>query len=434
VFAFSEDPAANDVVGNRLPSCAQCNLSKSDKCLLAFVGNGGCADLDTGAAVNPADSLQPRVKRILFHSLAIKIARRSDPDIAKLVMENARLASERGDLPTFPLESVVPNVPGEEPNELGRGGQGRVVRGCVGSQPVAVKVIFDRASPEHRALLYSLDHPNIIRIIGQAKDRFSWGLVLELMDGDLATDPGRAFYAKRVPFNTLAILGALKYLHARCLIHRDVKPANILYHRAQQIVKLADFGLARNVTDNMTAGSGTASFRAPETRTGTYGTAADMFSFGKTMADVSNEMKFYEDKVMVKTLVDMCVVDNPSSRASAVAAFAFVARVQPDQERETPPTDEPAAAAHLVYVTKKTSAVFHTRRLCYGAVEVMARTDVGTRKPCASCSSDTSVYVVETSRKGAFHAYAGCYGAETRVDRQAAERQGRKPCVRCSTD
>ncbi len=66
------------------------------------------------------------------------------------------------------------------------------------------------------------------------------------------------------------ILLALYYLHRLHIDHRDLKPQNILLFDHGQSVKLADFGLAKEITDveEMSAGIGTKVYQAPEAREG----------------------------------------------------------------------------------------------------------------------------------------------------------------------
>ncbi len=156
--------------------------------------------------------------------------------------------------------------------KLGEGAMGavyRAVRGRTG-QAVAVKVLprrltavpgfvprFDR---EVRAM-GRLVHPNIVRYLAAgAVDGFVY-VAMELLDGGTVAD----LVARRGPLSvadamsvTIAIARALDYAHQNCVVHRDVKPDNLLL-TADGVVKLADLGLAKvtDETDTNLTGTGT---------------------------------------------------------------------------------------------------------------------------------------------------------------------------------
>lgn len=90
----------------------------------------------------------------------------------------------------------------------------------------------------------------------------------------------RVELAKRL-FSQLGV--ALDFLHGASLVHRDVKPGNVLVERATDRVVLVDLGLARLVHDASRAGafSGTLAYAAPERlRAGSFGPQSDWFGFG----------------------------------------------------------------------------------------------------------------------------------------------------------
>ncbi|BDI22046.1 serine/threonine-protein kinase [Herbiconiux sp. L3-i23] len=141
-------------------------------------------------------------------------------------------------------------------------------------------------------MLGSINHPSLVTLHDAAlsDDGSTPFLVMELVDGEhlasllragpLSTDDAAAVIAQ--------IAGALAHIHAKGIVHRDVKPANILIRRDDDGVlhaKLADLGIARmaDATHLTTAGSilGTVAYLSPEqVGGGTVGTAADVYALG----------------------------------------------------------------------------------------------------------------------------------------------------------
>jgi serine/threonine-protein kinase len=171
--------------------------------------------------------------------------------------------------------------------ELGRGGMGVVylaVRHADGG-PVAVKTVTPAASGAGTALerflreagiLRELDHPHIVafREMGEAN-----GLLYFAMDYVRGTDAGRLlqrqgpFAVGRAVALACQALEALAYAHARGIVHRDVKPSNLLVTEegGREVVKVADFGLARVYQASQLSGltlagdvGGTVAFMPPE--------------------------------------------------------------------------------------------------------------------------------------------------------------------------
>lgn len=131
-------------------------------------------------------------------------------------------------------------------------------------------------------LLASLEHPHVMTIYDVIESRGC--LVLELMQGSLK----QLYRDQPMPLQDvrqtlLQAAHGLHFLHARGIIHGDVKPGNLLLSR-QNLIKLGDFGLARRASD--TDGSlvkGTTKYMAPELASdqfGPVGPASDLYSLG----------------------------------------------------------------------------------------------------------------------------------------------------------
>ena len=188
---------------------------------------------------------------------------------------------------------------------LGRGGTSEVFRGTdlrLG-RAVAVKVLSaDIDDPQARArfereayALSSFVHPNAVAIFDAGFDGEQPYLVMELVDGPPLSSslhsrgPLAVSEAIGITDQVLAALGAA---HRRGLVHRDVKPSNILLGPDGR-VRLADFGIAKSITDltrDLTATGhivGTVSYLAPEVARGDRATpASDLYAVGVVLFEM----------------------------------------------------------------------------------------------------------------------------------------------------
>lgn len=214
----------------------------------------------------------------------------------------------------------MPYRPGDRVGEyevqrfLGRGAYGEVLQVCgpgTCMQIQALKVLHcdgpwhggsashtrEAAFAEAR-LMQRLRHPHIV-----ACENVSWcaareevQLVLEFMDGgdlrgliEAQKASGHHFevhFARRI---LAAIGGALDYVHSIGVLHRDVKPANVLLARHAQRIKLADFGIAKLLETSRHAKSvvGTPYYLSPEIIAGkAYAEASDAWSLGVVVYEV----------------------------------------------------------------------------------------------------------------------------------------------------
>ncbi|MGQ0612621.1 MAG: protein kinase domain-containing protein [Planctomycetaceae bacterium] len=183
---------------------------------------------------------------------------------------------------------------------LGAGGMGTVYRATQLSlgRAVALKVLPADVADDpqflarfHREaeVLASLAHPSIVQVFdrGEAQGRFYF--VMELVAGEsLRTLLRRGRVGWRDACRILvAVLDALDYAHARGIIHRDVKPENVLL-TPEGAVKVADFGLSRVLGEDERESRltrthlvlGTYEYMAPELREGSQeaGPASDLYA------------------------------------------------------------------------------------------------------------------------------------------------------------
>jgi serine/threonine-protein kinase len=155
---------------------------------------------------------------------------------------------------------------------------------------VAIKRWTGRPSPrfqqEARAIA-ALNHPHICQIYDVGPDY----LVMEYIDGIHLAGPKVSDEAVRL---ALQIAAAIEEAHARGILHRDLKPGNILV-TAKGSVKLLDFGLAKLVSPDETAASltadgsvmGTPAYMSPEQARGDdVDERSDVFSFGAVLYEL----------------------------------------------------------------------------------------------------------------------------------------------------
>ena len=181
---------------------------------------------------------------------------------------------------------------------IARGGMSTVYRGVDTrlDRPVAIKVMspqfvsdpafLSRFEREAR-LAASLGHSGVVAVYDQGRDGDLVFLVMELVDGGTLRDLLRESGSLSVPV-TMSILepllAALGAAHAAGLVHRDVKPENVLIS-AQGAVKIADFGLVRAVSSQtMATGNvilGTVAYLSPEqVATGAADARSDVYAAG----------------------------------------------------------------------------------------------------------------------------------------------------------
>lgn len=152
-----------------------------------------------------------------------------------------------------------------------------------------------------------LNHPNVVQVFDQGDDHGTLYLAMELVSGGTLREVVTA-QAPMPPARALAllqpVLAALAAAHRAGLIHRDVKPENVLIAddapSIQQSVKVADFGLARAVTAETQHTSsgvliGTVSYIAPEIVTeGRADERADVYSAGVLLYELLTGRKPHE--------------------------------------------------------------------------------------------------------------------------------------------
>src|SRR5207245_10397268 len=136
---------------------------------------------------------------------------------------------------------------------------------------------------QEAGLASRLSQPNVVQVYDAGETDGSPFIVMEYVPGNTIADRGRLGHAEVVPLALQACAG-LQHAHDAGLVHRDVKPANLLL-REDGVLKVADFGIARaaDTTQLTKQGTvlGTAAYLAPEQAAGEkVGAAADTYSAG----------------------------------------------------------------------------------------------------------------------------------------------------------
>jgi serine/threonine-protein kinase len=135
-----------------------------------------------------------------------------------------------------------------------------------------------------------LNHPHIVTIFDTGEEHDLAYIAMEFLKGrDLVphTRPDALLPLPRVISIVARVAEALAYAHRNHVVHRDVKPANIMYEAASDTVKVTDFGIAR-ITDSSKTKTGmvlgTPSYMSPEQLSGKkIDGQSDLFSLGVTL-------------------------------------------------------------------------------------------------------------------------------------------------------
>jgi eukaryotic-like serine/threonine-protein kinase len=181
---------------------------------------------------------------------------------------------------------------------LGEGGMARVYRGTDGvlGRPVAIKVLADRYAHDDTFVTRfrreaqaaaALNHPNVVSVFDTGDDGQAHYIVMEYVPGQTLADvlkregPLEPDRASRIAED---VATALQAAHERGLVHRDVKPGNVMIDPEGR-TKVMDFGIARAAADDTLTQTGavlgTAAYLSPEQAQGTTVDArSDIYSLG----------------------------------------------------------------------------------------------------------------------------------------------------------
>jgi serine/threonine protein kinase len=176
-----------------------------------------------------------------------------------------------------------------------------------------------RFSREAR-LAAKLDHPNIVQVFDVGEDDGRPFIVMEQVEGGTLGDRLDGRQRSMPQTESLHLLQqlceGLGHAHAKKLVHRDIKPQNLLLRSSDGCLKITDFGIARvaEETTRLTqAGKviGTARYMAPEQLAdGKITPAADVYACGVVADELLPESRPPE----LREIVERCLREDPSER------------------------------------------------------------------------------------------------------------------------
>ncbi|KAM9338836.1 mitogen-activated protein kinase kinase kinase 7 [Symphorus nematophorus] len=218
-------------------------------------------------------------------------------------------------LPSADIIETPPGYPFEEINYedieveevVGRGAFGVVCKAKWKGKDVAIKTI--ESESERKAFIVELrqlsrvNHPNIVKLYGSCHSPVC--LVMEYAEGGSlynvlhGAEPLPYYTASHAMSWCFQCSQGVAYLHGmkpKALIHRDLKPPNLLLVAGGTVLKICDFGTACDIQTHMTNNKGSAAWMAPEVFEGNnYSEKCDVFSWGIILWEVITRRKPFDE-------------------------------------------------------------------------------------------------------------------------------------------
>ncbi|MGW0826380.1 serine/threonine-protein kinase [Streptomyces sp. NPDC002845] len=277
---------------------------------------------------------------------------------------------------------------------VGQGGMGRVWRATdeILDRPVAVKELWldgpaeeedpqtrrERALREARASA-RIDHPNVVRVYDVAEEAGRLWIVMELVDApslEKVVHEDGPLGVRETARVGVALAEALRRVHAAGVLHRDIKPGNVLLGPGGRVV-LTDFGIAalQDARPLTAAGVliGSPEYIPPERATShPTGPAADLWALGATLctaltgrspfargstaetllAIVYDEPELPGDTCPLTPLLRRMLAKDPAARPGLdeIVAYLTPVALAPDPAEQPPPDWRPRLLVALVLI------------------------------------------------------------------------------------
>jgi hypothetical protein len=220
--------------------------------------------------------------------------------------------------------------------QLGSGAFGLVLAGTHRQmgRPVAIKVMEAGSTVAATAgfaaeaqVLARLDHPHVVRVYDYVEDRGQCMVVMEMLAGGTLTGRRAGMSPEQACAVALAVAAALEHVHRHGVLHRDIKPDNVLF-ASDGTLKVTDFGIAKlfEGSGTTTTGmAGTPAYMAPEQiEGGQLGPWTDLYALGIVLYSLLTGRMPFDPKLPLLALLSHQMTQPPPPMVGVAAPLADV--------------------------------------------------------------------------------------------------------------